>query len=136
MPLKDPEKRREYVREWRRKKREAGLCIECGANKQKEGCSRCELCLLRMKKRSRAIIESGICKRCEKKPATNGQLCSVCAKKTKRDWLSWAESKRRNGLCSRCGGGKDDPDKDECVNCISNRVDGNKERRIRKRILG
>ena len=130
MAYKDPEKRREYQKkyrennrgktlEWNRKnlsklrakRKESGLCIECGKKKDRSFGTRCVDCLSiltehaeRMRKRR---LEQGLCANCGKKKDTNITWCKACIEIKSQLAKERKKERLEKGLCYKCGGFKD-----------------------------
>lgn len=106
------EKKRERMRTFQQRRRDAGLCIDCGQPRNGASNSYCQRCKDVRKSRAheRYMIdkEIGLCHVCEKREARPGKVtCWECAVKRSsyarpRDNARYYKLKAQ-GLCTYCG---------------------------------
>lgn len=114
---------RKYVQEYRKQKREQGLCEYCGKNPVKPGSTRCEECLTKSntahRKRRISCADKGICSRCRKNPvADGGRWCASCREEHLADENASIQFAKDHGLCTRCRIRPAVPGYMKCVDCL------------------
>lgn len=118
MPHKDPEAKKQYLANYRKKRKEAGICTGCG-RRLTYNTTQCLNC---RKKRQDKLVhrkESGLCSvyNCKNSPVTGRAFCQEHANKAKlyraRKIISWKAA----GLCPECGRDKPKQGKKRCSHC-------------------
>ena len=116
----EPESGRERNARYRAERRAAGQCSNCGGKRDRLDRAMCEACRKATNER-----KSGV-----------GRRSSVLYRRPLRSRSEYERKeraeRRADGVCTRCGGGRDRPDRLECARCR----DGYRALALRQRAAG
>ncbi len=98
----------ERQRKFRERRKEKGLCCQCGINPRKSKVNRCEECTKKTsdnnRKRKQEWLENGLCGKCGKNRLIEGyKWCEQCSRKNK-DWYknsNYREEHRKKDIIRR-----------------------------------
>lgn len=151
MGLKNNRRRRKAMKDLRKRRKENGLCPECGKKMDRIG-HYCSVCLKRKNEHTKdnrdLFRENGLCTECGKNRVYGSDItcfeCRVKINKSRKPLT--AEQKKRNnergrnlyrqrieqGICTRCGKHKNIPGKKKCGICLEYDRESQKRMRVKR----
>lgn len=122
------------ARQERERRREAGLCMQCGRRPRKSG-TRCEECVAGNKRRRQESRAAGLCTNCHRRPAADHALCERCRATERRKMARVQERFFQAGGCVKCGKTNANG-KRHCDDCCRRRLAEAAELRAKRLCLG